>query len=66
VHNAEGADVVYLPDAVHEEGEIEVWYNGRNHYEAVRRATNAVQKIVLTPHLSSLKIIKDHSLTIQK
>ena len=27
VHNAEGADVVYLPDAVHEEREIEVWYN---------------------------------------
>ena len=52
VHNAEGADVVYLPDAVHEEGEIGVWYNGRNHYEAVRRATNAVQKNYLDSTLA--------------
>ena len=44
VHNGEGADVVYLPEAMHEEGEIEVWYNGRNHYEAVRRATIAAQR----------------------
>ena len=42
VHSNGGADVVYLPDAVHEAGEIEVWYNGSNHYEAVRRTTNSV------------------------
>jgi hypothetical protein len=42
VHSAEGAEVVYLPDAVHEAGEIEVWYNGSNHYETVRRTTNPV------------------------
>ena len=49
-------------------GEVEVWCNGRDHYEAVRRATNAVQKNYIDSTLATSKnkkrpLIEDPKIT---